>query len=62
MTKISLELDAGLNKRLKQYVLDHFEVAHGKQQEVIRTALIAFLDANESQNDIEPILPEARTP
>ena len=49
MTKISLELDAALDKRLKQYALDHYTVAHGKQQQIIRDALIAFLDANESK-------------
>jgi len=48
MTKISLELDAALNKRLKQYALDHYDIPHGKQQMIIRNALIAFLDANES--------------
>jgi len=47
MTKISLELDAALNKRLKQYAIDHYEMSHGKQQAIIRDALIAFLDANE---------------
>lgn len=47
MTKISLELDAALNKRLKQYALDHYDVPHGKQQMIIRDALIAFLDTNE---------------
>jgi hypothetical protein len=46
MTKISLELDTALNKQLKRYVLDHFDDGHGKQQEVIRTALRAFLDAD----------------
>lgn len=48
MTKISLELDTALNKQLKRYVLDHFDDGHGKQQEVIRTALRTFLDANEA--------------
>lgn len=46
MTKISLELDTALNKQLKRYVLDHFDDGHGKQQEVIRTALRTFLDAD----------------
>lgn len=61
MTKISLELDAALDKRLKQYALDHYTVAHGKQQQIIRDALIAFLDANESkrQPKVIEIQPES---
>lgn len=61
MTKISLELDAALDKRLKQYALDHYTVAHGKQQQIIRDALIAFLDANEGkrQQKIIEIQPES---
>ena len=55
MTKISLELDAGLNKRLKQYALDHYDIPHGKQQMIIRGALIAFLDANEGKKQPEVI-------
>jgi hypothetical protein len=47
MTKISLELDAGLNKRLKQFALDNYSNAHGKQQIIIRDALIDYLDAHE---------------
>ena len=61
MTKISLELDAALDKRLKQYALDHYIVAHGKQQQIIRDALVAFLDANESkrQPKVIEIQPES---
>lgn len=61
MTKISLELDAALDKRLKQYALDHYTVAHGKQQQIIRDALIAFLDANEGkrQQKVIEIQPES---
>lgn len=51
MTKISLELDTALNKRLKRYVVDHFEDGHGKQQGVIRMALRTFLDANAAIED-----------
>ena len=45
MARISLELDAQLNKQLKQYMTDRFGFTHGKQQEVIREALRAFLKA-----------------
>jgi hypothetical protein len=46
--KISLELDDALNKRLKQFALDNYQNAHGKQQIIIRDALISYLDSHES--------------
>jgi DNA-binding NarL/FixJ family response regulator len=44
MTRISLDLDETLNKALKQYCLNHFREPYGKQQEVLREALVEFLD------------------
>ena len=52
MAKISLELDAQLNKQLKQYMTDRFGFTHGKQQEVIREALRAFLNADKGAADV----------
>lgn len=52
MARISLELDAQLNKQLKQYMTDRFGFTHGKQQEVIREALRAFLNAGKGAADV----------
>lgn len=49
MTKISLEIDEDLNRRLKQYTLDKYGSTHGKQQSIIKTALIAYLSEPESK-------------
>jgi len=43
MTKISLEIDEDLNRQLKQYALDKYGRTHGKQQMIIRDALVAYL-------------------
>ena len=44
MTKISLEIDEDLNRQLKQYALDTCGRTHGKQQIIIRDALVAYLE------------------
>ena len=63
MARISLELDAQLNKQLKQYMTDRFGFTHGKQQEVIREALRAFLDADKGVVEIrEPEVVEVCEP
>lgn len=49
MTKISLELDEQLNRKLKQFALDKYGRTHGMQQIIIRDALIAYLNAQESK-------------
>lgn len=49
MTKISIDLDKTLNRRLKQFALDKYGSTHGRQQMIIRDALIAYLDAQESK-------------
>ena len=57
MTRISLELDVELNKRLKQYALDRYGTTHAKQQLIIHTALISYLDAHEKKPqkiEVEP--------
>ena len=62
MTKISLELDTALNKQLKRYVLDHFDDGHGKQQEVIRTALRAFLADKGAAPTVERVISSEEIP
>ena len=47
MARISLDLDETLNKALKQYCLNHFPDPYGKQQEVLREALVEFLERRE---------------
>ena len=47
MTKVSLELDQVLNQRLKAHCAKRYPDSYGHQQEVIREALTAFLDAQE---------------
>jgi len=46
MTRISLELNATLNKKLKQYARDHYESPYGKQEDILRDALVEFLNAH----------------
>ncbi len=56
MKRISLELNATLNKKLKQYALDHYESPYGKQQEILRDALVEFLNAHgTAQPQVEEI-------
>jgi hypothetical protein len=63
MKKISLELDDQLNTQLKQYMMDHYGFTHGKQQDVIRAALRAFLDADRGATKIrEPDVEEVCEP
>jgi hypothetical protein len=51
MTKISLDLDDALNRRLKQFALNKYGRTHGVQQAILKDALIAYLDAQESKPD-----------
>jgi hypothetical protein len=46
MKRISLELNATLNKKLKQYARDHYESPYGKQQDILHDALVEFLNAH----------------
>ena len=56
MKRISLELNATLNKKLKQYALDHYESSYGKQQDILRDALVEFLNAHgTAQPQVEEI-------
>lgn len=50
MTKISLDIDDALNRRLKQFALNKYGRTHGMQQSIIKDALIAYLDEQESKS------------
>lgn len=50
MPKKSLEISVELDQRLKHFLIDRYGNDHGRQQEVFRDALIAFLDANETRS------------
>jgi len=43
MTRVCIELDEGMNRQLKQYALDRYGSTHGKQQAIIKAALIDYL-------------------
>jgi hypothetical protein len=46
MKRISIELNATLNKKLKKYIHAHYESAFGKQEIVLHDALVEFLNAH----------------
>ena len=56
MKRISIELNATLNKKLKKYIHAHYESAFGKQEIVLHDALVEFLNAHgTSQPQVEEI-------
>jgi hypothetical protein len=56
MKRISLELNATLNKKLKQYACDHYESPYGKQEDILRDALVEFLNTHgTAQQQVEEI-------
>ena len=56
MKRISIELNATLNKKLKKYIHAHYESPFGKQEIVLHDALVEFLNAHgTSQPQVEEI-------
>jgi hypothetical protein len=56
MKRISIELNATLNKKLEKYIHAHYESAFGKQEIVLHDALVEFLNAHgTSQPQVEEI-------
>ena len=56
MKRISIELNATLNKKLKKYIHAHYESTFGKQEIVLHDALVEFFETHgTSQPQVEEI-------
>jgi hypothetical protein len=56
MKRLSIELNATLNKKLEKYIHDHYESPFGKKEIVLHDALVEFLNAHgTTQPQVEEI-------
>jgi hypothetical protein len=56
MKRLSIELNATLNKKLEKYIHDHYESPFGKKEIVLHDALVKFLNAHgTTQPQVEEI-------
>ena len=54
MTRYSYDVEPALDRRFKQYMLDTYGKVYGCQKDVLRRALVDFLDKHEKKSVAPP--------